>query len=60
LFAAFVVTRLLSDFLVDVSPSDPLTYLSVSLLLALASLAACCIPTQRAARADPMGALRYE
>jgi putative ABC transport system permease protein len=46
--------------LYGVSASDPLTFLSVAMLLSLVALAACYIPTRRAMRVDPMMALRCE
>jgi len=58
--AAFAVGRLVSDFLVDVSPNDPLTYISLSVLLATVALLAGYIPARRASKVDPMVALRYE
>ena len=60
LFAAYGISRLVGNFLVGVAPTDPLTYLSASLLLASIALAACYIPARRATRIDPMMALRYE
>ena len=60
LLAALAVGRLVSDFLVGIGPSDPLTYLGVSLLLATVACVATYIPTRRAAKIDPMVALRYE
>jgi putative ABC transport system permease protein len=60
LLASFAIGRLLSNFLVGVTSTDPITYLGVSLLLAAIVLAACLIPARRATRVDPMIALRYE
>jgi putative ABC transport system permease protein len=53
-------TRLLSSLLFAVSSTDAITYCAVSLLLILVVLAACFIPARRAAKVDPMVALRYE
>lgn len=60
LAAAFVVTRLLASQLYGVRPVDWVTYVSVSVLVAAVSLAACGVPARRAMRVDPMVALRYE
>jgi putative ABC transport system permease protein len=60
LLLAFGVARMLGDALVGVSATDPLTYVSVSTLLACVALLACWIPVRRAMRVDPMVALRYE
>jgi predicted permease len=57
---ALAATRLLASFLYGVGPGDPLTYMEVSLVLALAAFVSCWLPARRAAKLDPMVALRYE
>lgn len=57
---AFAFARLISNFLVGISPADPATYSAVTIVLGLVALLACYIPARRAMRVDPMVALRYE
>jgi predicted permease len=58
--AAWALTRAIAHLLTEISASDPVTYLTVAVLLAAVALLACYIPARRAMRIDPMVALRYE
>jgi ABC-type antimicrobial peptide transport system permease subunit len=60
LVGAFALTQVIRGMLFNVSSADPITYFSVPLLFAAAALLACLIPAFRAARANPIVALRYE
>ena len=57
---AIALTRLMHTLLFNTSATDPFTFIAISILLSLAAFLACYIPARRAAKVDPLIALRYE
>jgi predicted permease len=60
LVLSFTLTRFLKSLLFQISTADPITYVSVSVLLLMITMAACYLPARRATTVDPLVALRYE
>jgi predicted permease len=57
---ALALTRTISSLLFHVSPTDPVVFTGVSLVLVVVALTACFVPARRASRVDPITALRHE
>jgi ABC-type antimicrobial peptide transport system permease subunit len=60
LAGSLALTRFLQTMLFDVKPTDPVTFVAISGLLAAVAMAACFVPARKATRVDPLVALRHE
>jgi len=60
LIAAFAVTRLMGTLLFETPATDPVTFLTVGVIIAIAAMLACWVPARRSTRVDPVTALRAE
>jgi putative ABC transport system permease protein len=58
--AALILSRVLRSFLFEIEPTDPITLIGVGLLFTAVAMLACWAPTRRAAKVEPLEALRYE
>ena len=57
---AALATRVIASFLFETSPTDPVTFAAVVIVIAVAALAAAWVPSRGALRVDPVSALRAE
>ena len=60
LAGAFAVTRVIGDLMFGVRPTDPFTFIAITVILSLVTLSACFVPARRATQLDPMRALRID
>jgi putative ABC transport system permease protein len=58
--AAFALTRMMSKLLYGIAPSDPITFVVVTVVLCAVAVVARYLPARRAARIDPLAALRSD
>jgi putative ABC transport system permease protein len=60
LIAAFIVTEFMAGMLFQISPTDPWTFVGIGVLMTITAVVAAATPARRAARVDPIVALRTE
>jgi ABC-type antimicrobial peptide transport system permease subunit len=60
LAGALALSRVVRRVLVEITPTDPLTFAAITAMLTVVSLAACLVPARRATRVDPVATLRAE
>jgi putative ABC transport system permease protein len=60
LVGAFFLSKVMRSLLVGISPSDPITFAAITIILGSVAMAACLLPSRRATRVDPLVALRSE
>ena len=60
ILGSLALSRTLATFMYETNPMDPLVYVAVTALLVAVTAIACLVPARRAARFDPMAALRHQ
>jgi ABC-type antimicrobial peptide transport system permease subunit len=60
LAGAYGLSRVLRTILVQITPTDPVTFVAITAMLTVVAIAACVLPARRATRVDPLIALRAE